>query len=162
MRDRLASPASRPHILPPFFDSAARVHPAGAGPSSGPSSRSGPERGRWRAVTLWCVVILVATSWPGSSLPAVPSIPHVDKLVHGGLYGALGLLLARAAGPGRSTRWWGRAAAAIAAGAALDEWHQAWIPGRSPDVADWGADVVGALVGVVTLGMARWRRERGT
>jgi len=31
---------------------------------------------------------------------------------------------------------------------ALDEWHQRIVPGRSADVFDWVADVVGAWLGV--------------
>ena len=31
--------------------------------------------------------------------------------------------------------------------AASDEWHQSFVPGRSPDAADWFADAVGALAG---------------
>ena len=37
--------------------------------------------------------------------------------------------------------------------AALDEWHQSFVPGRNPDIADWLADAAGVAVGytIVTL-----------
>jgi VanZ family protein len=41
----------------------------------------------------------------------------------------------------------------IAALGAIDEWHQLAVPGRSADVRDWLADVIGALLGIVV-----WRR----
>lgn len=43
--------------------------------------------------------------------------------------------------------------------AALDEYHQGWIPGRDPDVGDWLADILGIIVGF-WIGSHR-RRERG-
>jgi len=42
-----------------------------------------------------------------------------------------------------------------------DEWHQMYVPGRTPDLADWIADVVGVLLGYgVTLN--RVERVNGT
>ena len=31
--------------------------------------------------------------------------------------------------------------------AVLDEWHQSFVPGRNPDIADWLADAAGVAVG---------------
>ena len=34
---------------------------------------------------------------------------------------------------------------------ATDEWHQSFVKNRSPDIADWIADCVGAGLGALTL-----------
>lgn len=90
-------------------------------------------------------MILALTSIPGRQVPTV-RVPHIDKVVHVALYAVLGALLVRALRrSGRLTR----AALAVAllgvaAFAAVDEWHQRWVPGRSGDFADWSADLAGA------------------
>ena len=40
---------------------------------------------------------------------------------------------------------------------ASDEWHQSFVPGRSVDVADWIADAIGVVVGVLFY---HWLRRR--
>ena len=107
----------------------------------------------WGPAAGWAAVLFVLSALPDISGPA--RIPYADKLGHMGLYAVLGGLLA-----------WGRAKAGRPLGhvsllmiGALyglsDEWHQMYVPGRSPDVADWVADVVGLLVGY-TLVTLRW------
>lgn len=46
--------------------------------------------------------------------------------------------------------------------AASDEFHQSFVPGRTPTVRDVGIDLLGALLalGVLELGLALWRRHR--
>jgi len=88
-------------------------------------------------------------------------IPHLDKVLHATEFGILAVLLCRAASsrtrggrpaPGMPGRV--RLAAAIAMAYALtDEIHQAFVPPRSPDVLDLGADWLGILVAV-----GLWRR----
>ena len=71
-----------------------------------------------------------------------------DKWAHLIVYGVLGVLVARAAelNPRR-----GVLLAAIILGislfGAVDEAHQALIPGRFPDVRDWVADTIGGAIG---------------
>jgi VanZ family protein len=96
-----------------------------------------------------------AVAWAGllfflSSLPDVPGpsgIPFGDKLGHFVLYAVLGACLAF----GRT-----RSGALpphlllLAVGMLYglsDEWHQMFVPGRTPDWADWAADVAGLLTG---------------
>jgi len=77
-------------------------------------------------------------------------VPVSDKVVHGCLYGVLGMTLA----------WgWYRApgslphAVLIVIGAVYgltDEWHQLFVPGRVADAGDWFADVVGLVTGYGT------------
>lgn len=46
--------------------------------------------------------------------------------------------------------------------AASDEFHQSFVPGRTPSVRDVGIDLLGALLalGLLELGLALWRRRR--
>ena len=78
-------------------------------------------------------------------------IPHVDKLVHVALYAVLGVLLVRAMRlSGRLTRAaLSLAVLGVALFAAVDEWHQRWVPGRSGDFADWSADLAGATLALM-------------
>lgn len=83
--------------------------------------------------------------------PTGPAWAEVnDKLVHLGLYSVLGATLAWAGARGR-----GRSAVTLLlAGAgygALDEWHQALVPGRDPSLGDWIADAVGVVLGFLLL-----------
>ena len=117
---------------------------------------------RWWPPAAWAAAILILTSIPNPDLGRIGEIlpPGADKLVHAAMYAVLGWLWWRAS---RAASWrWraaGRALLAILAFAALDEWHQRFIPGRSADVLDWAADGVGAAAGL-TAGMTNQRRER--
>ena len=112
-------------------------------------------RSRWAPPALWATALVTATSWPN---PDVPQVGHGDKLVHLLLYGILAWLLARAEPTLATIR---RRAALTTLGlacfAALDEWHQDFVPGRSASTADWAADTVGAAAG---LGLAAALRRR--
>jgi VanZ family protein len=91
------------------------------------------------------VVLFLLSAWPD---PRVPDWLEVgDRLAHAGLYAVLGVGLGygrvRAAGPPPHL-------VLILVGAlygATDEWHQAFVRGRSPDWVDWLADVTGVLLG---------------
>ena len=108
----------------------------------------GPAGRAWAAVGVWWVVQTVLTTLPGEDLPPLPPT-WGDLAAHAGIYGLLGLLVARAA---RRSAWpagrvwwiWG----ALMAWGALDEVHQLLVPGRSADPVDWVADVVGAGLGL--------------
>jgi VanZ family protein len=116
---------------------------------------------RWAPSVAWAAGILIVTSLPGSALPPFAPLAGADKVVHAAMYAALGVLVARAiAQEGR--RIFVVPLAVIALLAALDEWHQLWIPGRSADARDWMADVAGAAAGLTFSYMALSRRERRT
>lgn len=108
---------------------------------------------------MWSGVILIGTSIPGNALRAAPAIPGADKLMHAVFYGILGWLCAIAADGSRAAfliaLWLG-----IAVFAGADEWHQRWIPGRSPDWFDWIADIVSAGAAILLFNVASARRER--
>ncbi len=114
---------------------------------------------RWVPLGVWAGFLLYLGATPGDALPqgglwdAAP-----DKLVHALLYGVLGFLLAHAVGlrgPGRALLAGGLGALAWGA---LDEWNQAHIAGRSSELADVAADLVGGALGGWLR--ARLRRTR--
>lgn len=109
---------------------------------------------------MWAAVILTLTSIPAPDLAPVGAFafPGADKLVHAGLYGVLGLLLARAVGAAAPRRTLGRVMLGVLAFASLDEWHQRFIPGRSAEVLDVVADVAGAAAGLAAATFLLRRR----
>ena len=108
---------------------------------------------------MWGAFILLMTSIPGSDLPSV-GVPYADKLVHLGLYAVLGALSALAMGAAaRRGRVVVLTLGLIALFAAVDEWHQRFIPGRSTDAIDWIADVAGATTGFLLLAARAPRPE---
>jgi len=106
-------------------------------------------RRRWVDVGLWVLVQLTITSVPGSSVPVDVHHPW-DWFVHMGMYGMLGLLLARAA---EASAWSRRrlawATLFVSAAAALDEVHQLFIPGRNGSLMDWVFDTIGVAAGLL-------------
>lgn len=84
-------------------------------------------------------------------------------------YALLGGLLARALADARIAGLTTRVAALAwigsAAYGATDEFHQSFVPGRTPDVNDWCVDLAGAAVAVVAcrllaVAIARRRQSR--
>lgn len=119
----------------------------------------------WLPPVAWGAALLLLSAQPASSFPAA-GIPHLDKLVHGGLYAVLGALVGRAlalrAPAGRA----GRAALVAAAVAlvgfgALDEWSQGFSPGRTTSLADLAADAIGGWIGLLAASRY-YRRRHGT
>lgn len=96
-------------------------------------------------------VISWLSSIPGTDLPKL-NIPFADKAVHFSEFFVLGILMARAifrSFPAMSILKAAIIAVMIAAlYAALDEWHQAFIPGRTVDILDFAANFVGLNLGV--------------
>jgi VanZ family protein len=103
---------------------------------------------RWLPPVLWAALILVGTSWPSISV-GPDDIIGLDKAMHYGAYAVLALLVRRALPGPSSSRSGMFIVLALSAFGAADEWHQAFIPGRSASGYDWIADTLGAVTGVV-------------
>lgn len=113
-------------------------------------------RNRWAPPLIWSIIILSLTSIPN---PHVPMPTGGDKWAHLIVYAILGVLVARAAEltPRRML-----ALATIILGislfGAIDEAHQAFIPGRFPAVDDWMADTIGGAIGATAFMFLGTRR----
>lgn len=118
-------------------------------------TRLPPSRVRAIALAWLPAVLYMALIWAISSLSlpdlSIDRFPFRDKGIHAVEYFVLGFLVAHAA----LRTWPERPRARIAAVAllvtcgwgVLDEIHQAFVPGRSSDLLDVVADLVGALAG---------------
>ena len=101
------------------------------------------------------LLILTLTSLPGYDLP---DVKINDKIEHFLAFGGLGFLLHL------SLRVqdkfivlkkfpWLFTILIVACYAAFDELHQLFIPGRSCDINDWIADMIGVTIGVVLMAL---------
>ncbi len=110
---------------------------------------------RWVWPLAQAALIFALSAQPGDAYPDV-SFPLADKIVHFGLYGPLGAGLVYALG-GRPLL------CGVMAGlyGVSDEWHQSFVPLRTPDAGDVAADLAGGLVGAFVF-QAWWafRRRR--
>ena len=112
----------------------------------------------WVPAAAWCAVIYYISSRPASVLPS-GFFPHMDKFAHAVEFGVLATLSCRAAYWPLSRSEIGRDSLKIPAAvllfcmifAALDEFHQIYVPGRSADWKDWVADVSGAFLAVLLI-----------
>jgi VanZ family protein len=108
----------------------------------------------------WAAAIFWASSRP-NPFPFVPrGIFEHDKLLHAGAYAVLAALVVGALARTRlgTVRAVVLSALLATAYGALDEWHQAHVPGRDADPADLAADAAGAVVGAVAAGALLRRR----
>ncbi|MFW5937866.1 MAG: VanZ family protein [Halanaeroarchaeum sp.] len=103
---------------------------------------------------LFGVALTVGTLAPagaGGGAPALAVGPiGLDKLLHAGGFLVLTVLVARAAPGGKIG--FGLVIALVAYGGGL-ELAQSFVPGRTPDVLDFLANVIGVVVGLL---VARW------
>lgn len=100
----------------------------------------------WLALLLsYAVLIFYLSGQSQESLPVPQLFPNQDKVMHMIEYAGLGWLAMKALQP------LNRAGIIACVGffmifAALDEVHQAFVPGRDADVMDWLADAAGILI----------------
>ena len=104
----------------------------------------------WRFALMYMALIFVISSFE-VDVPGVEHVPLRDKGIHFVEYAVLGWLCAYAA-----SRTWPSAAAWRTATFAVfvstlwglyDEIHQALVPGRSSELADVFADLLGSIIG---------------
>lgn len=112
---------------------------------------------------LYIVVIFVISSIPGSRFPEI-QFNMADKVVHFIIFGILGLLLARSMVVSQNTFCrtnYVIVSIMIGIGYGLiDEWHQAYVPGRYASVSDWVADGLGIIVSVLLFWWWKSRKLR--
>lgn len=106
----------------------------------------------WGPVVAYMAVIFVASA--DSSPPSPPQVS--DKLLHLLAYAGLALCVYRALAGSLRGRFAIRPAVlafivTVAYGVS-DEIHQSFVPGRTPELYDVGADAVGALAALVAIG----------
>lgn len=126
--------------------------------SPGPGSRSS-KLTRWIPAIAWMGVIFRLSSLPGSSVPG--RFSGVGHFVTYAMLGALVYSAERRSGSGHAA-----AGAIIVASlyGVTDEFHQYFVPGRTPDVADWAVDTLGAAsasLGLLLVSRLRASRGRG-
>ncbi len=115
-----------------------------------------------RMVTLilgiYWIALFVATHLPAAHVPNMGS----DKVQHLIAFAGLGVLLNWAIGLriNRISTQVGIAWLIAVAYAAIDEWSQQFVVGRTPDVADALADACGAALGIVMFQLLRTQRYR--
>lgn len=108
-------------------------------------------------VGLWAIAF-VATHWPMPDPEQPILFPHVDKLVHAGIY-ALLAITALVAATAWNYRWSFLLAATVAMALVglgiFDELTQMLVAGRTADPLDLVADTLGAVVGISLYGLGR-------
>lgn len=109
---------------------------------------------------VYALAVFTVSSLPSIKLPDL-GIHWTDKLAHFGQYAVFACLVA--GGWARQDGWsnwkeqW-RPVAFLILFAAIDEFHQIWIPRREASGVDWIADSLGILVGF-GVGLLLWRRR---
>jgi VanZ family protein len=104
----------------------------------------------WLPLIAYSAFIVFQSHYPTPD--SIPDLPYIDKLLHTGGYGLLGLLFCRAyrsRWPGASTRSLARYAVLSTALFGLsDEIHQSFVAFRTADAWDVLADAIGGAIGV--------------
>ncbi len=105
----------------------------------------------WGPVVIWALVLAGLSRLTAVPAPLEPLTVLSDKVIHFGLYTVMGAALAWARAVGRRDP---PHLAMMALGSlygALDEFHQSFVPGRTPEVGDWVANTLGVVAGYVLL-----------
>jgi len=99
----------------------------------------------WGPAAAWATVLFLLSAWSNPSLPSW--LAAYDKLAHFALYSVFGLALGWGRHHDRSSPPHLFALAIGGIYGATDEWHQAFVYGRTPGWGDWIADMVGVSFG---------------
>ena len=100
----------------------------------------------------WMTWIFYLSNQPTLDIPSL--FDNQDKAMHFVAYGVLGIFVLGAMPLQltgyRSAQVWLATSIASLYGIS-DEFHQSFVPGRTPDVVDWLADTSGALLAVLLI-----------
>ena len=99
----------------------------------------------WGPVVVWLVLMITATSIP--NLRTLPEYPNADQIFHLVVYLVLAVLAARAVfmmGYRHKGLW---AVLLVLGLAAIDEYHEILIPGRTASFLDFSMNVAGFIAG---------------
>ncbi|MDO8844807.1 MAG: VanZ family protein [Methylicorpusculum sp.] len=103
------------------------------------------------ALIIYCSFIYWLSDQP--SVPVPMWFDHQDKLYHGGAYFIMAILTWRLFRHFTAKPWLIGILAFIFCSlfGLSDEWHQSFVAGRYADLADWLADSVGAMIGIMVI-----------
>lgn len=106
------------------------------------------------------VAVPVGLFYAGAQPYAVGLIPSPwDKFAHAAVFAVLAAAIGYASGL-RGSRMGALAFLGASAVGAMDELHQAWLPGRNAGWDDLAADLAGSLLGTAALLLGRDRAHR--
>ncbi len=101
----------------------------------------------WLAVVGWMAIIFRLSALTGSQVPGRFGAPG-----HFVGYAVLGALCFMALHVKRTAPIaFVLAVLLCSAYGITDEFHQSFVPGRAPDVVDWGVDTIGAAIGALMM-----------
>ena len=103
----------------------------------------------FRAVLLLFTMVLISSLFIVGAQPIVVGLfPHpIDKIVHATFYGGLTTLVWLALGMRRELTVF----FSVVLIAVIDEWHQAYLPGRSSDFMDLFVDVMSIALVIMVV-----------
>ena len=117
----------------------------------------------WFPLISYSVIIFCGSSIPNWK-PADSKLP-LDKIIHALEYSIFGYLLGRVISDSKPNWAWQKIWLSVILGAFLyglsDEFHQAFVPGRTTDIFDALADAVGGLIGGITFIILLNKRKNG-
>lgn len=122
---------------------------------------SGNAKRRYLPALLWAALIMVVSSIPDLSTKSI-RIGYIDKIAHFGEYSVLGFLTAYAIGGFHRSAWriFGISSLLSALYGIFDELHQLFVPGRTTEIWDMAADILGAVLASALY--VRFGRREGT
>ncbi|PVX52072.1 VanZ like protein [Balneicella halophila] len=100
----------------------------------------------------WAILIFVLCTMPAPKVDEKVLIPHLDKIAHFGLFFVFSILFLRFLEISRGvsrTLYTGIVLIIVAIYGGIIEWLQESYFHRSADIFDWGADMIGAIAGIV-------------
>lgn len=115
----------------------------------------------WGPAVLWASGLFLLSGVSESPPVFEPLFLIPDTVAHFVLYLVLGGLVARGRVQGGPRIPHAVLVAAAAGYAAFDEWRQGPVPGRTPELSDWLADVAGLLAGYLAVAFALGRSPVG-